>query len=167
MKIIRSLSPRIILLQLFSLFFFEEAFVKFSLFRRSDLYECIRKSNSDTIGLCEELYMEPDVTVGQLISEPIHFMMYGLCFGLMLTLIINLVRKKSLWNTVAVALLYLLLFFIGAFKYGFINHSMNSFWGIFSHKLAVSSLIGIQVALILGILLVWLSVKNFTHQKDR
>lgn len=167
MKIIRSLSPGIILLQLFSLFFFEEAFVKFCLFRRSDLYECIRKSNSDTIGRCEELYMEPDLTIGQLISEPIHFMMYGLCFGLMLTLIVNLVCKKSLWNTVAVVLLYLSLFFIGAFKYRFVNHSMDLFAGIFSDKLAAKSLIGTQIAFILGILLVWLSIKDFTRQKDR
>jgi hypothetical protein len=165
MKIIQHLSPKSILLQLAALFFFEEAFGKFCLFRRSDLYECLRRSNSDTIGRCE-FYMEPDVTIGQLLSEPIHFMMYGLCFGLVLTLVINLIWKKSLWNTAAVVLLYLLLFFTGAFRYRIVNYSINALTGFFSDKLAVSSLIGIQVALILGILLVWLSVKNFAHQKE-
>jgi Ca2+/Na+ antiporter len=155
------------LFQLFSLLFFEEAFVKFCIFRRSELYECLRRSNSDTIGRCGELYVEPDITIGQLISEPIHFMMFGLVFGLILTSIVNWIRKKSLWNTVSVVLLYLFLFFIGAFKYRFINQSMNWFAGNFSNKIAVSSLIGSQIAFLFGILLVWLSVKNFTHQKDR
>ncbi len=111
--------------------------------------------------------MEPDVTVGQLVSEPIHFMMFGLAFGLILTLSVNWIRKKSLWNTAAVGLLYLVLFFMGALKYRFVNDSMNWFAGFFSDKLAVSSLIGMQVTFIFGILLVWLSVKNFAHQKDR
>lgn len=68
------------------------------------------------------------------------------------------------WNTVALVLLYLLLFFIGVFKYGLIDHLMSSFAEIFSQKPAVSSLIGTHVAFLLGILLVWLSIKDFTRQ---
>ncbi len=52
MKIIRKLSPKLIVLQLFSLFFFEEAFMKFCLFRNADLYDCLLKSNADTIDNC-------------------------------------------------------------------------------------------------------------------
>jgi hypothetical protein len=58
-------------------------------------------------------------------------------------------------------------FFIGAFKYRFVNHSMDMFAGIFSDKLAVSSLIKTQITFILGILLVWLSIKDFARQKER
>ncbi len=98
-------------------------------------------------------------------SEPIYFMLYGLGFGLLLTLVINLIRKKSLWNNAVIILIYLVLFFTGAFKFRLVHHSVNWFAGLFNSELEVLSLIGLQVASILGILLVWLSVKDFRHPK--
>jgi len=116
---------------------------------------------------CFERYESPGVTPGYLLKQSFYALFYGLFFGLFLTGLVNWKRKKSLWNTALIVLLYFVLLVVGAFRGRVIHYLIQSFSGFFSSKIGISCLIGSQVALIVGILLVWLSVTNFTRSKER
>ncbi|TSJ48025.1 hypothetical protein [Fluviicola chungangensis] len=160
MKIIGKCSLKLIILQCLSLSLFEVVFFRFHTFLNADLYECLIRSKGDPSTGCLEQFMGTDVTIGQVMSQMFYSLFYGFCFGVVSVIVINLIRKKSVWNTVSVVLLYLILFFTGAFKNRILDSLIYSFGRLFSEKIGISNLITSQVALLIALVLLWLSVKE-------
>jgi hypothetical protein len=165
MKIIRKLSIKLILFQILALHLFGNAFFHFYYFLNADFYECIMRSNPESIRSCWEPYK--DQTLGSLISQPFHFMFYGLCFGVLLIILINLIKKKSLWNVVLITILYIFLMYIRAFSDKYLDSWIYSFGRTFSDKIWLSDLIASLTSLVIGLLLILLSLKNNFSKKEK
>ena len=164
MKPLQKLSIRLILFQILALHLFGNAFFHFYYFLRADFYECIMRSGPESIRSCWEPYK--DQTLGSLISQPFHFMFYGLCFGVLLIITINLIRKKSLWNVVLLIIIYIFLMYIRAFSDKYLDSCIYSFGRFFSAKIWLSDLIASLTSFAIGLVLLWLSVKSNSSKKE-
>ena len=163
MRLLQKLSIRLILFQLLALHLFGNAFFHFYYFLKADFYECIMRNNPGSIRSCWEPYK--DQTLGSLISQPFYFMFYGLCFGVLLIIPFNLIKKKSLWNTALIIILYIFLMYIRAFSDKYLDSWIYSFGRIFSDKIWLSDLIASLTSFVIGLVLIWLSVKNSSSKK--
>lgn len=158
MKIIRKLSIRLILFQALAIHLFGIAFFRFYYFLNADFYECLFRSDYESRPLCWEPYK--DQTLGSLISEPFYYIYYGLCFGVLLIITINLIKRKSFYNTLLIIVIYILLMYIGAFSNRYLDSWIYSFARLFSKKIGISNLIASLILFFMALLLVWGSVKN-------
>lgn len=159
-SILFKLSLRLILCQLLVLYLFGNAFFRFYYFLNADLYECIRRNIQVSAIPCLEPYSDISIAVGDLLTAPIYFMLYGYGFAVMLIIVVNMIRKKSFWNSLLVILLYILLLWIHAFSERYLDTFCVWFGQLFSHKIWVYSLISSITTFLLGSLLLWLSVKT-------
>ena len=158
-KLLKKFSVRLILFQLLAIYLFGNAFFRFYYFVNADLCECILKSSGrDDYFDCWAPYS--DQTLGELISEPFHYLFCGLLFGIIAVSIFNAIRKKSVLNTVLIAILYVLLMFSGAFSNRYLDSWIHFLGNLFSKKIGISNLIASLIAFSMALLLVWLSVKN-------
>ncbi|AEA45806.1 hypothetical protein [Fluviicola taffensis] len=158
MKIIRKLSVRLILFQVLAIHLFGIAFSRFYYFLDADLYECLLKNQFESVSNCMEHFSNR--TIGEMMATPIHYMLYGFLFGIILISIVNGISKKTFLNTVLVAALFILLFLIGVFSNGYLDLWINSLARLFSKKIDMSNLMASLIAFSTGLLLVWVSVKN-------
>jgi hypothetical protein len=166
MRMLQKLSVRLILFQLLALHLFGNAFFRFYYFLDADFYECFfwNLSRGGGVGDCLEIY--PDRQIGDLISEPFYYMFYGKIFGLILIIIVNLIRKKSFWNTLLVIIGYILLLFMGGFSNRYLDTFTISIGRFFSDKIWSFSLIASLTSFMLGMVLIWFSVKISYSKKS-
>lgn len=158
MNLLRKLSVQLILFQVVALYLFDTAFFRFHYFLRADLYEYFFATGKE--GLVHYLRVHPGQTLPELIAEPFYYAFYGLLFGLIVVSIFNALKKKSVLNTVLVAILYVLLMFAGAFSGRYLDSWIYFLGKLFSKKIGISNLIASLSAFSLALLLVWLSVQN-------
>lgn len=158
-KLLQKVSIRIILFQLLALQLFSDAFFRFYYFLKADLCDCVLSSKSrEESYLCWEHYS--DKPLGELISEPIHYLLYGLLFGIVVISIFNALKRRSVFNTILIVILYILLMFTGAFSGRYLDSWIYSFGNLFSKRIGISNLIASLIAFSSALLLVWLSVKK-------
>lgn len=167
MKILQKLSLRVILFQLLALHLFGNAFFRFYYFLNADLCECILKSieQRDFVD-CWAPYS--DQTLGELLSEPFHYLFYGLLFGIIAISIFNAVKKRSVLNTVLIVILYISGMFVGVFSERYLDSWIHFLGKLFSKKIGISNLIASLITFSIALLLVWLSAKNkLPSNKDK
>jgi FtsH-binding integral membrane protein len=164
-NVLQKLSIRLILFQCLAVYLFGDAFFRFYYFLNADLYECLFRTNDNNPVDCLENY--PDKTVGELMTAPIHYMLYGLLVGIIVISIVNVRKKKPILNTVLVAALFIVLFLIGAFADRYLDSWIYSLGRIFSKKIVISNLIAAQIAFLTALGLVWFSVKNKRNKEEK
>lgn len=159
MKILQKLSLRVILFQLLALYLFGNAFFRFYYFVKADFCECILRSiEREERFKCWAPYS--DQTLGELISEPFHYLFYGLLFGIVVISIFNILKKLHFLNILLVIVLYVLLLFVKGFSDRYLDSWIHFLGNLFSKKIGISNLIASLIAFSIALLLVWLSAKN-------
>ncbi|WP_430406989.1 hypothetical protein [Fluviicola sp.] len=158
MGIIRKLSIRLLLFQVLAIHLFGIAFFRFYHFLNADLFECLLENYPESVSPCAKYFANR--TVGEIITAPIYYMLYGLLFGIILVSIVNAIRKKAVLNTVLVAALFIVLFLIGAFSNRYLDSWIYSLGRLFSKKIGISNFIASLITFSTALLLVWVSVNN-------
>lgn len=113
----KQLSLISITFQFLALLFFEVAFERFYYFLHADIYSCLLGKSFEESRRCLLEYGGLEMKIGELISGPIHFLMYGLLFGFLLVLSLNFLLRRQLLSSMVVASVYLLCFFLGGLKF--------------------------------------------------
>ncbi len=163
MKIIRKLSIRLIVLQCFFLYFFSKTSERLYAAFNSDVYECIFRKGSRELGFqCMENY--PEYQVVDLMTGPIHCMMYGFLAGVVIIIFVNWRKKKYFLNTILAIGLNLLLYFSHFFLFLKLDQILHVIGDSFSDTFSVVNLVIMQIAFIISLVLLWLSVRRNQKQ---
>ncbi|MDR0803305.1 hypothetical protein [Fluviicola sp.] len=154
---------KLVVFQIFGVFFFSGVGSCFFRFYRSDVIECFAQSGVDVN--CFSL-LPPGYTLGKLMTEQTGFLLYGIAFGFALVAILNLVRKKSILYLLSVVGVTVLLFFTGFYKLGRAMDDWLRFFGnLFTKSIGTANLIAAICYFILGVVCIWLSVKTISLKK--
>lgn len=163
MKIIRKLSIRLIVLQCFFLYYFSSASERIYAAFNSGVYDCIFKKGSKELGFqCMENY--PGYRIVDLMTGPIHCMMYGFLVGVVILVFVNWRRKKHFLNTILAIGLFLSLYFSHFFLFLKLDKILRTIGYAFSDTFSIVNLIIMQIALIISLVLLWLSVRRTQKQ---
>lgn len=163
MKTIRKLSIRLIVLQCFFLYFFSSASERLYAAFNSGVFDCIFKKSSKELGFqCMENY--PEYRIADLMTGPIHFMMYGFLVGVVIVIFLNWRKKKYFLNTILAIGLNLLLYFSHFFQFLKLDKILLAIGYAFSDTFSIVNLIIMQIALIISLVLLWLSVRRIQKQ---
>lgn len=134
MKTIGSkLSMKLILFQIGFLYFFSQAADRLYYSWNYEISECMYQNGIESGLMC--LDKHPGYTVTGLLVGHIYYMFGGFLLGFLIIGIVNRIKKKHVLNVILVLILYVLLWFGGAFKF---THSLDmpliSFTGNFTQK---------------------------------
>lgn len=163
MKTIRKLSIRLIVLQCFFLYFFSSASERIYAALNSGVFDCVFKEESKGLGFqCMENY--PEYRIVDLMTGPIHFMMYGFLVGVVMIVLVNWRKKNHVLNSILAICLNLLLYFSHFFLFLKLDKILRAIGSAFSDTFSVANLVIMQVALVIALVLLWLSIRRIQKQ---
>lgn len=157
----------VIIFQLLAILFFENAINRLYYFNNSELMTCILNSIASKNQSFECMKQFGVVGIGELITGPVYYMLYGLLIGLIVVFVINAFYKISWLNGLLVVAIYLFLFFLGGLK--FINEGFFTFSSqiMVRENVAGSSFILFSIYGAFGIGMLFLSIWTFKKTKKQ
>lgn len=160
-KILNKLSYKLIIPQILFLYFFSNAAKRFYYTWHSELFECFYKSRNESGMPCFEKYHLQMARVSDFLVEPVYMMLFGLLIATVITAIVNRIRKKSVFNTLLVLILYVILFLIGIFRFtNDLDSFLLRFAQLFTHQFWTMNFIVVQIYFVTAVLLLWVSIRS-------
>lgn len=160
-KFLNKLSYKLIVPQILFLYFFSNAAERFYYTWHSELFECFYKHRNESGMPCFEKYHLELGRVSDFLVGPVYTMLFGLLIATLIIAIVNWIRNKSVFNTLLVLVVYVILFLIGIFRFtNDLDSLILKFAAFFTQKFWTMNFIVVQIYFVTAVLLLWLSIRS-------